>query len=120
MSPLSALLHGHVKHYLFFLAGDVMIQGDMMFNMDSDLNEDSPQFSLTCTSTGGPVTSVAWRRNFTSLSGGMTVLDDPVTAQYTHTLTLNERLGARTRYRCAVSNNKISGASAQLTVQGEV
>ena len=95
-----------------------MIPGGMMFTMDSDLNEGSPQFTLTCTSIGGPATTVIWTRGFASLSGGMTVLDDPVTAQYTHTLTVTGREGGR--YRCVVSNNKISGDPKELTVQGEV
>jgi len=46
----------------------------------------------------------------------MTVLDDPVTAQYTHTLTVTGRLGGQ--YQCTVSNIKPSQDSAQLTVAG--
>ena len=46
------------------------------------------------------------------------MLDDPVTAQYTHTLTVNERLGGQ--YQCTVSNNKPSQDSATFGVQGEV
>jgi len=46
----------------------------------------------------------------------MTVLDDTVTAQYTHTLTMTERLGGQ--YQCTVSNNRPSQTSASFTVQG--
>ena len=46
------------------------------------------------------------------------MLDDPVTAQYTHTLTVTGRLGGQ--YQCTVSNNKPSQDSAQFTVQGNV
>ena len=84
--------------------------------MDSDLNEDSPLFTLTCTSTGGPATTVNWTRDSETVSGGVTVLDDPVTAQYTHTLTVTGRLGGQ--YQCNVSNNKPSSATANFTVQG--
>ena len=87
-----------------------------MFIVDSDLNGDGPQFTLTCTSTGGPATTVTWTRDSETVSGGMTVLDDPVTAQYTHTLTVTGRLGGE--YQCNVSNNKPSEATANLTVQG--
>jgi len=97
--------------------GDVVIPSGMIFNVDSDLNGESPQFTLTCTSTGGPATNVTWTRDNETVSGGMTVLDDPVTAQYTHTLTVTERLGGQ--YQCTVSNNKPSTATADLTVQGE-
>ena len=51
-------------------------------------NGASPQFTLTCISTGGPATTVTWTRDSTTVTEGTeTVLDDPVTAQYTHTLT---------------------------------
>ena len=91
----------------------------MTFTQDSDLNGESPQFTLTCISTGGPATTVTWTRNSTAVSGGMTqtVLDDPVTAQYTHTLIVTGRLGGQ--YQCTVSNNKPSNDSQNLTVQGK-
>ena len=89
----------------------------MTFNVDSDLNGESPQFTLTCTSTGGPSTNVTWTKDNETVSGGMTVLDDPVTAQYTHTLTVTERLGGQ--YQCNVSNNKPSHNSASFTVEGK-
>ena len=44
------------------------------------------------------------------------MLNNAVTAQYTHTLTVTERLGGQ--YQCNVTNNKPSTATAQLTVQG--
>ena len=44
------------------------------------------------------------------------MLDDPVTAQYTHTLTVTGRLGRQ--YQCTVSNSKPSLDSASITVQG--
>ena len=90
----------------------------MTFSEDSDLNEDSPQFNLTCTSTGGPATTVTWTRDSEMLSGGITVLDDPVTAQYTHTLTVTERLGGL--YQCTVANSKPSSVTAQLIVSCSV
>ena len=108
----------HYVHHTFHFAGDVTISASMTFTVDSDLNGESPQFTLTCTSTGGPATTVTWTRDSETVSGGMTVLDDPVTAQYTHTLTVTERLGGQ--YQCTVSNNKPSQASASFTVQGEV
>ena len=88
----------------------------MTFNMNSDINGESPQFTLTCTSTGGPATTVTWTRDSEDMSGGMTVLDNLMTAQYTHTLTVNERLLGH--YQCTVSNSKPSTATAQLTVTG--
>ena len=102
---------------LFPSSGDVTIPDGMIFTVDSDLNGESPQFTLTCNSTGGPATTVTWTRDSETISGGMTVLDDPVTAQYTHTLTVTGRLGGE--YQCNVSNSRPSTATANYTVQGE-
>ena len=89
----------------------------MTLTEDSDLNGASPQFTLTCISTGGPATTVTWTRDSDTVTEGTeTVLDDPVTAQYTHTLTVTGRLGVL--YTCTVANDKPSQDSAQLNVQG--
>ena len=45
------------------------------------------------------------------------MLDDPVNATYTHTLTGTGRQGGQ--YQCTVSNNKPSNASASFTVRGK-
>ena len=108
----------------------------MTFANDSGLNGASPQFTLTCISTGGPATTVTWTRDFVTatvtatgdvmttevLNDGetysqMTVLDDGETAQYTHTLNVTGRLAGI--YMCNVSNNKPSSAAAQLSVEYE-
>ena len=92
----------------------------MTLTVDSDLNGASPQFTLTCISTGGPATIVTWTRDSTTAMGDeMTVFNftnDAATAQYTHTLTVTGRLGGL--YTCTVSNDKPSTATMSLTVQG--
>ena len=94
-----------------------MISGDVSLTVDSDLNGPNPEFTLTCISTGGPATTVTWTRDSVTVTEGTeTVLDDPVTAQYTHTLTVTGRLGGL--YTCTVANNKPSSVSANYTVQG--
>ena len=81
--------------------------------MDSDLDGPSPQFTLTCISTGGPATTVTWTRDSVTVTEGTeSVLTDPVTSQYTHTLT--GRLGGL--YTCTATNNKPSNDSAELLV----
>ena len=98
-------------------SGAITICGGVALTVDSDLNGASPQFTLTCISTGGPATTVTWTRgNVTLTNGSETVLDDPVTAQYTHTLTVTGRLPGL--YTCTVANNKPSDASAIITVKG--
>ena len=89
----------------------------MTLTVDSDLSGASPQFTLTCISTGGPATTVTWTRDSEEVPGErVTVLNDAETAQYTHTLTLTGRLTGL--YQCNVSNDKPSQASFGLYVGG--
>ena len=104
--------------------GQVTIPGDIIFQLDTDPATDPPVFTLTCTSTGGPATTVSWRRDGTMLSDDSTysitsqVLTDTMTATYTHTLTVTGRLVGE--YECSVSNIRTpSGSSRTLTVVGE-
>ena len=104
--------------FCYLLKGDVTALHDVTLTVNSDLNGESPQFTLTCTSTGGPATTVTWTRDSEEVSGGMTVLDDPVTAQYTHTLTVTGRLGGQ--YQCTVANMKPSETVSNFTVKGKL
>ena len=102
--------------FVCVILGDTSIISDgVTLTVDSDLNGASPQFTLTCISTGGPATTVTWTRDSEMLTGS-TVLNDTETAQYTHTLTVTGRLGGL--YTCTVSNDKPSEDSVQLSVQG--
>ena len=92
-----------------FLIGNISISGGVTF--------DSDQLTLTCISKGGPATTVTWTRDSVTVTqGNQTVLNDPVTAQYTHTLTVT----TAGEYTCTVANNKPSSASATITVTGTV
>ena len=103
---------------LFLNVGDIQIQ-DIAFELNTDLNGASPQFTLTCISTGGPATTVTWTKDSaTALGDEMTVLNNAMTAQYTHTLTVTGRLGGL--YQCNVANTKPSANRAELTIQGNV
>ena len=71
----------------------ITISGDVTLTVDSDLNGPSPQFTLTCISTGGPATTVTWTRGSeTAVEFRRSLVVDGVTAQYTHTLTVTGRL----------------------------
>ena len=96
-----------------------MISGDVSLTVDSDLNGANPQFTLTCISTGGPATTVTWTRDSVTVTEGTeTVLDDPVTAQYTHTLTVTGRLGGN--YTCTVTNEVSTVSSEAFTIEGSI
>ena len=79
---------------------------------------------LVCVSTSRPATSVRWELNNTVITDtdSTTVLDDPVTAQYTHTLPLTEREGGL--YRCTINSynarlDKTLTDFAELEVEGK-
>ena len=94
--------------------GHITVFDNITFTLDSDFNGDSPQFTLICISTGGPATTVTWTRDSITLTEGTeTVLNNAVTAQYTHTLNVT----AAGYYRCTVSNTAFS-ASADITLEG--
>jgi len=113
---LQSLYPSQLHNYVH-IAGDVTVLGSMQLIADSDLHGENPQFTLTCISTGGPATNVTWTRDSEEVLGGVTVLDNAVTAQYTHTLTVAGRLPGQ--YQCTVSNNKPSQDSASIRVKGQ-
>ena len=89
----------------FLCTGDITIMRDeVTFDLD--------QLTLTCISTGGPATTVTWTRDstITVTAGTETVLDDPETAQYNHTLIVT----SGGEYTCTVENNKPSSDSASI------
>ena len=109
----------------------------MYFTLNSEANEDPPEFTLTCQSQGGPVTEVVWRR--TTEGNTVTVEEDSnhTTSQiivdtssntvYNNTLRVRGRETTVT-YRCTVSNNRheyahgviITSPSAPIIVRGIV
>ena len=99
--------------YVLIITGHVNLSGRMNFTLNSD-----SEFTLTCISTGGPATTVTWTRDSTTVitEGTETVLNDPETAQYTHTLNMYERLGGL--HKCTVAN-KVSHESVELNIRSE-
>ena len=111
-------LKTQIKICIKIIIGSITIPGGVTLTVDSDLNGASPQFTLTCISTGGPATTVTWTRDSVTVTEGTeTVLDDPVTAQYTHTLTVTGKLTGL--YTCTVANRKPSSYSSSYSVELE-
>ena len=100
-------------HSCYVDKGRIQVLEGMNFTLDSN-----SQFTLTCISTGGPATTVTWTRYSTVVTEGtQTVLDDPVTARYIHTLTVTERREGI--YTCTVANDVSSESSTELDVEGK-
>ena len=99
-------LHCLKAHTLLLTSttGDVSISGGFT---TVDIDGANPQFTLTCISTGGPATTVTWTRDSTTVSeGSETVLQNPTTAEYLHTLKVTGDI--KGKYTCTVANNKPS------------
>ena len=84
----------HNPPYIYIIWIYAFVLG-IKFTVDSDLNGGSPKFTLTCISTGGPVT---WTRDNVGVTEGTkTVL------QHIHTLTVTGKQSGL--YKCTVNNN---------------
>ena len=80
------------------------------FTLDSEANEDPPEFTLTCQSRGGPVIEVEWMRTGVRVeedSNHMTsqiIVDTSANTVYNNTLRVRGRESGT--YKCTVSNNR--------------
>ena len=79
------------------------------FTLESEANEDPPEFTVTCQSRRGPVTEVEWRRDGVRVeedSNHMTsqiIVDTSRETVYNNTLRVRGRESGR--YVCTVRNN---------------
>ena len=88
---------------------------NIYMRMRSDPDGPSPQFTLTCVSTGGPATTVTWTRDSATVTQGTeSELTRPERLLYLHTLTGS----TNGEYTCTVSNNKPSIDSAIYSIPG--
>ena len=85
----------------------------MYFTLDSEANEDPPEFTLTCQSKGGPATEVVWMRNGVRVeedsnhTTSQIIVDTSGNTVYNNTLRVRGREGGRyQRYHCRVENNR--------------
>ena len=96
-----------------------LLSAVITFTLESEANEDPPEFTLTCQSTGGPVTEVEWRRNGVRVEEDSNHMTSQIIVDISSNTVYNNTLRVRGResgtYRCNVSNNKheyVDGASA--------
>ena len=74
--------------------------------MESEANEDPPEFTLTCQSRGGPVTEVEWRRDGVRLEEDSNhMISQIIVAKSVYNNTLRVRGRESGRYVCTVRNN---------------
>jgi len=99
-----------------------MISGAINFQLHTEPNTDPPVFTLTCTSTGGPATTVFWRRDHRTVTTDCSHIissrvTDTVAATYVHTLRVTGRQEGS--YSCYVYNSRTSPAATTLQVAGK-
>ena len=111
----------HGLHHCYYLScilflGTLSINDPVQFTLDS---ANPPVFTLTCTSTGGPATTVTWTLGG-SLAGGTEsqIVTNMRSATYSNTLTVTGRHTGD--YQCSVDNARTASPVTQtLTVTGE-
>ncbi len=104
--------------------GTPAISEALQFTRDEEgINQpgDSPVFTLTCNSGGGPATTVTWKRDGTVVSEDSNHIMtsarvDQSGPYYTSTLTVTVREGGQ--YTCTVTND-IGSADGQYQVDGK-
>jgi len=95
----------------------------LQFTLTTDLNAITPSFTLTCISTGGPVTAFSWRRDGAIVTKNNSfdlapqLVTDTETGTYTRILTVMGRHPGK--YECIVTNNRPSMDTGNLTVEGK-
>ena len=92
----------------------------LQFQLTSELTVPTPTFTLTCTSTGGPATTVSWTVNNCTVTEDSahnitSLITNTTTATYTHILAVTGRLEGE--YKCNVSDNRTPD-SKKLVVVG--
>ena len=94
---------GTLKHYYVFVIGSPTISG---------LSYSTNTRTLTCTSTGGPATTVVWRKNCIILQQNDTnymqdqTVTSTLTATYENTLEVSSSANSDGVYTCSVINSR--------------
>ena len=80
------------------------------FTLESEANEDPPEFTLTCQSRKGPVTEVEWRRNGVRVEEDSNHMTSQIIVDTSRVTVYNNTLRVRGReeglYVCNMSNNR--------------
>ena len=118
MNFLQITHHTSIVHLFINVLGVPDITA-LQFELISDLKDDPPVFTLTCTSTGGPANNVTWTRDGSTVTNhvfSQTVINT-TTAEYNNTLTVTGREPGN--YQCTVSNARGS-ATRSIVIHGNV
>ena len=78
------------------------------FTLHTDINAITPEFTITCLTSGGPATNVEWKLNGANVGGNHTIktqhiLNSSSNAVYENKLLMRSRKNGT--YSCDISNN---------------
>ena len=102
------------------------------FTLDSEANEDPPEFTLTCQSKGGPATEVVWMRNGVRVeedsnhTTSQIIVDTSGNTVYNNTLRIRGRVTEHWIFKCIIDNNRPdfllvgTDVTASITVQSKL
>ncbi len=99
---------------LLSLTGAPTITEDIQFSRE--------YVSLTCLSSGGPVSSVEWTRDGVTITTGYNLtqtLTNVATATYTNVLRASNISDLVGNFTCTVSNGREPSNTARITLNGE-
>ena len=90
------------------------------FTLDSEANEDPPEFTLTCQSRGGPVTEVEWIRNGVRVEEDSNHMTSQIIVNTSANTVYNNTLRVRGResgtYKCIVTTERHAKESSEHTL----
>ena len=94
--------------YLLVISTGQLLSPAIIFTLESEANEDPPEFTLTCQSRGGPVTEVEWRRDGVRVeedsnhTTSQIIVDTSIETVYNNTLRVRGRESGR--YTCYITS----------------
>ena len=101
----------YLQHHIFLnLKTGRLASAVIYFTLDSEANEDPPEFTLTCQSKGGPATEVVWMRNGVRVEEDSNHTTSQIIVDTSGNTVYNNTLRVRGRetggYSCIVRNNR--------------
>ena len=82
---------------------------EIFFTLDSEPNNDPPEFTLTCRSEGGPVTTVMWEKDGIPLHENISYTTSQIITNTSSNTVYYNTLSIKGReygiYNCTVNNN---------------
>ena len=112
------MLESHINFTNYSSHANSIVHITISFRLTSSQDSTSISFSLTCNTTGGPVSSVIWTRDGLLLDNtGPLVLTNASTASYTNVLEVNNRTPGTYTCQKRGADNQILG-SKDFAVDG--